>query len=719
GERGEGKFKRITWDEAYDTVAEKLAGITDKYGPASVFDGSYAAGFGSITNELYSANPATFWSQPKRFLNLFGNRVGYWDTYSLEGALFASHYMYGNLGFWDANETRDLVNSKLIVLWGYNPAHGIWGTNTPYYLMKAKEAGTRFYAVDPQFHTSAAAYRAKWIPVKPTTDAALALAMAHVMITKDIYDKEFVAKFCHGFDKFEDSVLGKTDGQPKSPQWASEICGVPAQDIVDLAIDYATTKPAVLWTSNAPQRTAYGEEYHRVTLTLQAMTGNVGISGGYFGALHGGAPVVGPGIFPPTLDPSLSESDKEKYGALLKEGLAKGDTDTILGALFGSDAVSSRIRINKFADAVFMGEKAPKHLIGCDEAGMQPNVKAAWFSGINFASSQTNINKTIEALRHKNLEFMVYSEGWANFTTKFADIVLPINTIFERGDDAVGPWLKGDYIVARNNCIEPLGESKSDCEMLTELAGRLGFGKEFNPYDNNEQMMDTYLEKFSKQWTDMGFPTDLKREEFKKAGHHKMRMKEPWIAHKAQIQEGKPFPTPSGKIEIYSEALANMDFKKTRYGSYIPPIPSYRPSPELEEPGRLEQFPLILVTPHPRVRTHSQFQDVPWLRELEQQELVMNTEDADSRGVRDGDLVAIFNDRGRVVAPASVTDRIMQGVVRLYHGAWPDLQPDGTDLGGNPNFLTSDTPSPAGAANKNGALVQIEKYLGKYDEQTA
>jgi anaerobic dimethyl sulfoxide reductase subunit A len=198
-----------------------------------------------------------------------------------------------------------------------------------------------------------------------------------------------------------------------------------------------------------------------------------------------------------------------------------------------------------------------------------------------------------------------------------------------------------------------------------------------------------------------------------------MKPKEPWIAHKAQIQGGKPFSTPSGKIEIYSDTLANMDFKKTRYGSYVPPIPSYRPSPELAEPGRLEKFPLSLVTPHPRMRTHSQFWDVPWLRELEKQEVAMNTADAASRGVRNGDLVRIFNDRGKVVAPALVTDRIMQGVVRLHHGAWPDVRADGTDMGGNPNFLTSDTPSPAGAANKNGSLVQIEKYVGKYDKQTA
>jgi len=701
GERGEGKFKRITWDEAYDILAKQMTRIKEKYGRAAIFDGGYAGQYGSAWGELYSPNPLLYWALSKRFLNIFGSRVGYWDTYSLEGSLFASKYMFGINHFWDSNEADDLLNSRLIILWGFNPCHSVFGTNTSYYLMLAKEKGIRFYSIDPEHNTSAAAYRAKWIPIKPGTDSAMAIAMAYVMIEKEIYDKKFIEKFTHGFDKYKDYVMGKTDGVPKTPDWAEKITGVPAKTIIDLAIEYATTKPSALISSNAPQRTAYGEEYHRAALTLTAMTGNIGIHGGYTGALHGGFPLKGPGVLGPTIDASLDNDLKKKYTDMLK-------TDPVR-ALLESDEYSSKIRIAKFADAVLLGEKAPKELIGCPSKAEQPNIRMAWFLGINFVGTTMNVNKTIEAMKSKNLEFIVVNEGWMNFTAKFADLILPINTIFERDDDIVIPWLKGHYIIYRNNCIKPLYESKNDLQILTELSERLGFRKEFNPFNTIDELMDEYLKRFNAEWG-----LKLKRSELKERGLYKFDLPEPWIAFKDQIQNGKPFNTPSGKIEIYSDTLANMNFKETKYGSYIPPIPTYREAWESGNDPLAKKYPLQLITPHPRFRTHSQFWEVPWLREVYNHELIINTKDAVVRGIKDGDMVRIWNDRGKVSAVAKVTERIMPGVVRMYHGTWPVIDKDGTDLAGNPNFLTNDRPSPAGSFPKNTVLVEV----GRYDDST-
>lgn len=712
GERGEGKFKRITWDEAYDIMCEQMTRITKKYGNASIFDGGYAAGYGSVWNELYTPNPLIYWALSRRFLNLFGNRVGFWDTYSLEGSFFASKHMFGINHFWDSNEVDDFLNTRLLILWGFNPAHSIFGTNTPYLIMRAKEKGIKIYVIDPEHSTTAASYRAKWIPIKPGTDAAMAIAMAYVMIEKDIYDKAFVDKFCHGFDKYKDYVVGRTDGVPKTPEWAEKITGVPAKTIRNLATEYAATKPAVLYASNAPQRTAFGEEWHRAVITLTAMTGNIGNHGGYTGTLHGGFPLAGPGVtgLGPTVEASIDVELKKKYTEMLK------NPADCAKALLEMDESSSKVRIAKLADAIMMGENAPKDYIGCPAAAQQPNIKMLWVIGINLIPTTMNINKTIQAMKHKNLEFVVVNDGWMNFTCKFADLILPINTIFERQDDMVIPWLKGHYMIYRNNCIKPLGESKSDFEIMTELADRLGFKKRFNPYNNHDELMDEYFKVFNDQWR--GFFKnmynmewkDLKREEIKKRGLYKFDLPEPYVAFTDQIHRGVPFDTPSGKIEIYSDTLANMNFKESKYGDYIPPIPTYRESWESDHSPVAKKYPLMLISPHPRYRTHSQYFDVSWLRETYRDEAMINVKDADARGIKEGDLVRVFNDRGKVVITARVTERIMPGVVRIYHGAWPALSEDGTDMAGNPNFLTSDRPSPAGSFPKNTALVQIEKY---------
>ena len=271
GARGEGKFERISWDEALDTVAGELTRIRETYGPASVifkFSGGDLS-YGS----LQSKTPHL------RMLNMTGGCSEVWGLHSFEGACFAEMAHFGTVRA--ASNTRDdLLNSRLIILWGANPAETVYLTSTDWYLTQAREAGIKIVSVDPRYTRTATLCASQWIPIKPGTDAAMLMAMAHVIISEDLQDQKFLDTYTIGFDKFKDYVMGMEDGIPKTPRWAETITGVAAATIENLARDYATIKPGALLSGISPGRTAFGEQFHRATATLAAMTGNIGIHGG-------------------------------------------------------------------------------------------------------------------------------------------------------------------------------------------------------------------------------------------------------------------------------------------------------------------------------------------------------------------------------------------------------------------------------------------------------
>ena len=278
------------------------------------------------------------------------------------------------------------------------------------------------------------------------------------------------------------------------------------------------------------------------------------------------------------------------------------------------------------------------------------------------------------------------------------------------------PWYKGHYYIHRPKVIEPMGESKTDFQIFTELAFRLGFGPVYNPkaprdYFHNDDAVD---EAYLREWWEgrvMGHQgVQMPWEEFKKRGIYKFKLPRPHVAFQEQIEEGKPFATPSGKIEIFSTQLATVrDFRETQFGYPIPYIPKWiEPWESLNHP-KAEQYPFHMVTPHPRWRTHSIFNNIPWLRETYDQEITINASDAKSRGIKTGDTIYAWNDRAAIVLPAYVTERCMPGVVVVYEGAWMDLDERGVDRSGNPDFLTLDEPSPAGAFAFNTILVDIAK----------
>jgi len=280
---------------------------------------------------------------------------------------------------------------------------------------------------------------------------------------------------------------------------------------------------------------------------------------------------------------------------------------------------------------------------------------------------------------------------------RYADLLLPVTSAAERSD-LTRPWPSGPYYVFINRAIEPLGECKSDLDIAAELAERLGI-KDFKPFSEEE-----YLRMFMEQDSEMA--AQIKDfEKFKQDGLHRVGLPEPIVAFKEQIDdiENNPFPTPSGKIEIYSQRVADMNHP------LCPPIPKYMRTPEDRFDPLAEKYPLQLLTPHPKNRVHSELYKVEWLREVEPHRAWINPVDAEARGVRDGDEVYVFNGRGRVAITAWVTERIIPGVVCIFEGAWYNPDENGVDRGACANTLTNDAYSGGGASVLNTALVQVEK----------
>jgi len=274
---------------------------------------------------------------------------------------------------------------------------------------------------------------------------------------------------------------------------------------------------------------------------------------------------------------------------------------------------------------------------------------------------------------------------------------LPVNTLWER-NDFLRPWRSGPYYIYANKAIESLHESKSDFEICCELAKRLGI-KDYT--DKNE---DEWLRELVRASDDLNkYIPDY--DAFKARGYVKVKFDEPLIPFKEQIEDPKnnPFSTPSGKIEIFSQRLADMNNPR------IPPIPKYIETWESHNDPLAERYPLQLITPHIRRRAHSVFDKVPWLRETQKQTVWINTTDAQARRIHDGDDIRVFNDRGATIITAKVTERIMPGVVAIPEGAWYDPDPQGVDRGGCPNVLTKHGHSPGGAFCSNSCLVQVER----------
>ncbi len=636
GQRGEGRFKRVSWDKALDLVAERMGEIKKEHGPSAVLNMSASGTYPACLHN-------TGWVH--RLLNMWGGQTQLVGTLSNEGGSFASRYTYGT--YVTSSDMDDLLNSELIIMWGWNPAASIHSTNTTWYLRQAKENGAKIIVIDPRHTESAAALADQWIPVRPGSDAALAAAMANVILEERLEDKVFLDKFTYGFQDYAEYVSGEEDGVPKTPRWAEQLTGVKADTITRLARELAGGKPAALMTGMGPGRTPYGEQFFRTTAALAAMTGNVGVPGGSSAIPGGGISMLRlRGI--PTISPNPA-------GCTLNP--------------------------SNWADAILKGK----------EGGYPSDIKMVYSMAGNLLNQVGNINKGIEAL--KSLEFMVMQEQFMTPTARFADVLLPATTSLER-EDVFNPWgMLGRYAVYSHKVIEPMYECKNDLEILTLLAKKLG--------------IEGYNDKSDHEWLSL-LVADSEMEEveeFKRSGAYRINLIQPNVALQKNIQNpGKnPFRTPTGKIEIYSSRLAEMDEPE------IPPIPKYIPGWESNDCSEAGDHPLLLITPQSKRRCHSTYDNIPLVSEIEPNTIWINPQDASHRGVENGDPVMVRNERGRTVIQAKVTERIMPGVVSIDEGRWFTPDENGTDTAGSANTLVLDGPSPGGAARFNGNRVEVEK----------
>ncbi len=644
GPRGSGQFARIGWDEALDTVAREMLRIRETYGNAAILDGS-RSGSQSLLHGRVAA---------QRFLNMFGGCTELWSNMSAEAEIFAVRMTYGSEYKSSGREPTDYVNSKFILMWGWSPADGTFGTGTMPYLKHAKQNGTRIVCVDPRQTMTSRQLADEHIFIRPSTDAAALIAMTREIVALDLHDQAYCDRYVLGFDEahlpagapkgasYRAYLFGETDGIDKTAEWAASITGVPAETIRRLAIEFASSKPAALQTGYAPGRTLYGEQFHRAAYALAAITGNVGIAGGNSGTSNGAT--------------------------------GRGPIGTLS---IGKNPTGARVSAPLLADLLARGT----------EGGYPADIKMIYSAGGGLFNQAPNAAKIAASL--DGVEFIVGQDHFLTPTVRMADIVLPATTFWERNDIHV-PWSgAGHYAIFMRQAIEPMYECRHDIDIFTDLAARMGI----DGYNTKTEM--EWLREFS-----MGSIDDF--DAFSEQGVARFPPPRDAVAFAAQIRDpdNHKFNTPSGKIEVYSPALAA---KPDYYGlGFIPAVPAW-----IAPPGPDTLFPLMLCSPKSRARTHSTHGNQPGLARVDPDDVWINTEDAAARGIAHRQHVRIFNKQGATILPAFVTNRIAPGVVSIKEGAWFTPDASGTDTKGCANALTVDRSAPSGATTYNTNYVQI------------
>lgn len=673
GKRGEGKFERITWDEAYDKIVSEINRINNTYGNSAIY---VPYGTGSY-NQVNGRQTAV------RLFNLIGGSLGFYNSYSWAAISKATPYVFGTSV--TGNQRQDWVNSKYIIMWSWNPCEMRDGTNSEYFLKKAKGNGAKIICIDPRMSMSSVALADEWIPIRPGTDVAMMSAMAYVMITENIYNKDFIAKYCVGFDSsqmpkgseneesYKDYILGIRDGIPKTPQWAEDITTVPKETIIKIAREYATIKPAMLYQGYGMQRRAYGETAVIGGCVLAALTGNIGIPGGCASGIALQADDGGPfwNVFPS-----------------------------------GPNPIKTRIPTFLWTEAVLRGKEltVADGVVGADK--LDNNIKLIYAVATNALINQhANVNRTARILEDEKLvEFMVVHEQFMTPTAKFADIVLPVCTQFEVWGLEDG-WKYGDEVILMPKIVDPPFETKSDYQICSEIAERLGVKEQYTEGRSEKDWIEWAIEEYRKT----RFPDVPNLKEFEKsnASVYSVPVTEPKIAFREFRKDpiNNPLKTPSGKIEIYSKTLFDMQKPGT-----IPPIPKYIQEWESPFGNEAKKYPLQAVGHHYMGRVHSTHDNNEWTDEAFPQRAFINPIDAKAKNINDGDEVKIYNDRGMIIMKCRVTNRILPGVIDIPQGGWWTPDENGIDRRGCVNVLTSEKWTPLAFGNaQHTIMVQMEK----------
>lgn len=693
--RGRDEWVRVSWDKAFDLVAGEMKRVRDAYGAGSIFAGSY----GWYSSGALHASRTLL----QRYMNVTGGFVGVKGDYSTGAAQVIMPHVLGTIEVYEQQTSWETVleSSDIVVLWAANPLTTLriaWTSTDQQgieYFKKLKESGKRIICIDPVRSESCEFLNAEWLPVHTGTDVPLMLGIAHTLVTTDKHDKAFLKKYTTGYDKFEQYLLGKTDGQPKDANWASKICGLPADIIKQLAADFSS-KRTMLMGGWGMQRQRHGEQTHWTLVTLAAMLGQIGLPGGGFGFSYhysnGGAPsAVGGIIGSITANPSVQAGEKTWLD----------DTSKFSFPL----ARIADVLLNPGKTIDYNGSKVT-----------YPDIKLIYWAGGNPFVHHQDTNTLVKAWQ-KPETVIVNEVNWTP-TARMADIVLPATTSYERNDLT----MSGDYammnIFPMKQVVPPQFEAKNDYDIFAELAKRAGVEDKFTEGKTEmEWLQDFYnvafnaarknrvlMPKFEKFWQE-NKPVNFKPTEKSKK----------WVRYEAFRNDPllNPLGTPSGKIEIYSDVVAKMNYDDCKGHPYWF-------VPEEFAGNTTMEAPLALVTPHPYYRLHSQLAHTSLRKKYavnDREPVLIHKEDAMARGIMDGDIVRIFNKRGQVLAGAVVTEGIIKGTVALHEGAWYDP----ADLGqseqplcknGCANVLTRDegTSKLAQGNSPNTCIVQVEKY---------
>ncbi|ASV55335.1 Anaerobic dimethyl sulfoxide reductase chain A [Lelliottia jeotgali] len=688
GKRGEGKFERISWDEALDTLTKNLKAVVEKYGNEAVYI-NYSSGIvgGNITRS------SPYASLVARLMNCCGGFLSHYGTYSTAQIACAMPYTYGTN---DGNSTSDIENTKLVVMFGNNPAETrMSGGGITYFLEQARErSNARMIVIDPRYTDTAAGREDEWIPIRPGTDAALVAGIAWVLIDENLVDQPFLDKYCVGYDEktlpadapvnghYKAYILGQgEDGTAKTPEWASRITGIPVDRIIKLAREIGSAKPAYICQGWGPQRQANGELTSRAIAMLPILTGNVGINGGNSGA-------------------------RESTYTITIERMPLPD-----------NPVKTQISCFSWTDAIVRGPEMTATRDGVrGKDKLDVPIKFIWnYAGNTITNQHSDINKTHDILQDESLcDTIVVIDNFMTSSAKYADILLPDLMTVEQEDIIPNDYAGNmGYLIFLQPVTAPKFERKPIYWIMSEVAKRLGpdVYQQFTEGRTQEQWLKLLYAKMLEK--DPKLPS---YEALKEMGIYKR--KDPnghFVAYKKfrDNPEANPLKTPSGKIEIYSSQLAKIaNSWELEKDETISPLPVYASTFDGWDAPERSQFPLQMFGFHFKARTHSSYGNIDILQAACRQEVWLNPVDAGQRGIQNGDLVRVFNARGELRIPAKVTPRIMPGVSAMGQGAWHEanMTGDRVDHGSCINTLTTHRPSPLAKGNpQHTDLVQIEK----------
>ncbi|MBH1962898.1 MAG: molybdopterin-dependent oxidoreductase [Comamonadaceae bacterium] len=682
-------FVEVGWDEALDLAAKATRTLIDQYGNEAVFGGSYGW---SSAGRFHHAQ-----SQVHRFLNCLGGYVRHSESYSLGAAKVVMPHIVGNMDKLFANHTSWNVlerHCKLFVAFGGSPSKngqvnpGLVGEHMVRRgLENMDRAGTRFINVSPECTNLETGGDVEWIPIRPNTDTAMLLAIAYTLYKEGLHDARFLETHSVGFERFLPYLLGSTDGTPKNAEWAEAITGVPAERTRRLARELAATRSVVTMTW-ALQRAHHGEQPPWALVTVAAMLGQIGLPGGGFGFGYGTANAVG-NVSPGVSGPSFPQ---------------------------GSNPVRSFIPCARIADMLLEPGKGFQYN-GLDLT--YPDIQLIYWAGGNPFHHHQDLNRLVTAWR-KPQAVIVNEQFWTP-AAKAADIVFPVTTTLERED--IGYSAHERYMVAMRKVFDPVGESLSDFDVYAALAKRLGVEQQFTDGKSEAQWQRELYEGFRDKYPRLSLPD---YEGFLEAGMLDLfGGTEPEHVMFADFRAdpvAHPLETKSGRIEIFCETIDSFGYED------CPGHPTWMEPAEWLGSPKAASFPLHMISDQPFTKLHSQLDHSAYSKANKIQErepVLISAEDAGARGISDGDVVRLFNDRGSCLAGARVSSKIRAGVVKLSTGAWFD--PAAWDVErplekhGNPNALTMDIGASSlsqGCAAQT-CLVQMERYLGELPALTA